>query len=109
MRLDDGRAVRLHLPIGLREGERLSVDGRVLTVSIAGDGKAAVMGDHLCLTVRVEPGMLRQGGRLTVETPAGKLAESGFPAATPCAAWCGCRARACPAGASTLKATCSCA
>jgi curved DNA-binding protein len=71
VRLDDGRTVSLHLPIGLREAELLSVDGRELAVSIAGDGKAAVMGDHLCLTVEVEPGVLRHGGRLTVETPNG--------------------------------------
>jgi len=71
VRLDDGRTVRLHLPIGLREGERISIDGKVMAVSIAGGVGAAVLGDHLCLTVQVEPSLLRQGGRLVVETPTG--------------------------------------
>jgi curved DNA-binding protein len=69
--LSDGRTVRLHLPAGLREGERISVDGQIMAVSIAADAAAAILGDHLCLTVQVEPGLLRQGGRLIVETPTG--------------------------------------
>jgi curved DNA-binding protein len=71
VRLGDGRTVRLHLPAGLREGEKISVDGRIMAVSIAGDEAAAILGDHLCLTVQVEPVLLRQGGRLIVETPTG--------------------------------------
>jgi len=66
VKISDGRTVRLHLPVGLREGERISVDGQVMAVSIAGDAAAAILGDHLCLTVQVEPGLLRQGGRLIV-------------------------------------------
>jgi curved DNA-binding protein len=71
VKISDGRAMRLHLPAGLREGERISIDGQVMAVSIAGDAVAAIVGDHLCLTVQVEPGMLRRGGRLVVETPTG--------------------------------------
>jgi curved DNA-binding protein len=71
IRLDDGRGVRLHLPVGLREGEMISVDGQVFAVSVAGGEAAAILGDHLCLTVEVEPRLLSQGGRLMVETPTG--------------------------------------
>lgn len=76
VRLPDGHTVHLHLPSGLREGERLSVDGRELAVAIAGDEAVAVLGDHLCLSVQVAPAFLRQGGRLCIDTPAG-----------PCAFW----------------------
>ncbi|MBV9510280.1 MAG: molecular chaperone DnaJ [Caulobacteraceae bacterium] len=75
-RMPDGRLIQLHLPAGLREGERLSVDGRVLAVAIAGDAALAVLGDHLCVSVDVPPAFLRQGGRLSIDTPAG-----------PCAFW----------------------
>ena len=74
VRLPDGRTVQLHLPAGLREGERLSVDGRVLAVAIAGDAALAVLGDHLCLSAEVAPAFLRHGGRLCVDTPAGSRA-----------------------------------
>jgi curved DNA-binding protein len=68
------REVRLHLPAGLREGEPLSLDGRPVTVAIAGEDGAAVLGDHLCLTVRVAPSLLRRGGRVYVDTPMGSQA-----------------------------------
>ena len=71
VRMDGGAMARLHLPVGLRDGEPMSVDGRTLTVSIVGGEEATVLGDHLCLTAHVEPGLLIRGGRLIVDTPSG--------------------------------------
>jgi len=68
--LIDGAAARVHLPAGLREGEPMSIDGRTMVVAITG-GETAVLGDHLCLTARVEPGVLLRGGRLIIDTPVG--------------------------------------
>ena len=72
VRLDDGRMARLHLPVGLRDGEPMSVDGQTVTVSIIGGVDATVLGDHLCLTAHVEPGLLLRGGRLILDTPSGQ-------------------------------------
>jgi curved DNA-binding protein len=70
-RLGDGRAVRAELPPGLRHGDRVRIGGRMLTVSVRAEAGLAVLGDHLCVTIEVDRGVLNHGGRLTVETPTG--------------------------------------
>jgi curved DNA-binding protein len=67
----DGGDAAVLLPAGLRAGDRVRVAGRLLTVTVRGNGRMSVIGDHLCITVAVAPGLLRTGGRLTVTTPQG--------------------------------------
>ncbi len=69
--LSGERQVRVQLPAGLRHGDRVRIDGRPLAVSVRAEAGAAVLGDHLCLTVEVEPDVLRHGGRITVSSPTG--------------------------------------
>ena len=70
--LSGERQVRVTLPPGLRHGDRVRIDGRLLAVSVRAGAGAAVLGDHLCLTADVEPDLLRHGGRVTVSGPAGE-------------------------------------
>jgi curved DNA-binding protein len=66
-------SVVVRLPPGLRVGDMVAVSGVAMTVAInAGEG-AAIVGDHLCLTVRVDRAFLAVGGDLEVATPAGPL------------------------------------
>jgi len=69
--LGGGRRTQVTLPAGLRHGDQVRVDGRLLVVSVRAEAGLAVLGDHLCQTVEVDPGVLTHGGRLTVTTPAG--------------------------------------
>jgi curved DNA-binding protein len=70
-RLADGRRVKAELPPGLRHGDRVRIGGRLLVVTVRAEAGLAVLGDHLCVTVEVDHGVLDHGGRLTVETPTG--------------------------------------
>ncbi|WP_333586141.1 J domain-containing protein [Phenylobacterium sp.] len=70
-RLSDGRKLRISCPPGLRAGDRLRAGGEVLTVAVRGDGALIVRGDDVWLTVRLDPALLSQGGRIQVETPLG--------------------------------------
>ena len=72
VRLNDGQPVNVTLPAGLRHGDRVRVDGRVLTVLVRTEAGASVLGDHLCLTLEVDPRILGHGGRISVATPAGE-------------------------------------
>lgn len=67
----DGRLRHARLPAGLRAGDRVRLDGRVLTVAIASQGGLAVIGDHLCVSLEVDDAVLRQGGSVRVDTPRG--------------------------------------
>jgi curved DNA-binding protein len=67
----DGRSRQARLPPGLRAGDKVRLGGEVLTVAIAGDSALAVIGDHLCISLTVEPAWVRTGGALHVETPRG--------------------------------------
>jgi curved DNA-binding protein len=60
-----------HLPPGLRTGDIVHACGGVLKIRIVPSGDLAVVGDDLWLTVRVQPRLLEEGGRLEVETPGG--------------------------------------
>ena len=85
-----GKHVAVNVPAGLRQGDRVRVEGRVLAVTVRGEAGAAVLGDHLCLTVAVDSRILECGGRIRVTTPTGDqvvwvsraAAERGFARAT---------------------------
>lgn len=66
-----GGDLMVRLPAGLRSGDWVQVGVSLLAVMIKGDGEASVIGDHLCITVAVEPSLLRIGGRVAVATPSG--------------------------------------
>jgi curved DNA-binding protein len=68
-----GKALDISLPAGLRSGDRVRVGDRLLRVTVRSDETAAVLGDHLCLTIEVAAGLLRRGGRVVVTTPAGPV------------------------------------
>jgi curved DNA-binding protein len=72
LRLDDGRVLSVRLPEGLRAGERVRISGRTCKIVIANDRRAAVAGDDLLLVVQVSRALMQEGGRLSVETPAGE-------------------------------------
>lgn len=76
-----GGALGLRLPPGLRAGETVRLVGQgedgadlLLTVSIQPEGPLRVLGDDLWVEQGVEPMLLETGGRLSVETPAGREA-----------------------------------
>lgn len=67
----DGRQLRLKLPAGLREGDRVRVDGVTFEVRHRAEDGALVRGDDLWLTGKVDPRVLAEGGRVEAETPLG--------------------------------------
>ena len=69
--LNGGEPIPVRLPPGLRVGDKVGVSGVKMTVAIASAGGAAVIGDHFCLTVQVNAAVLRDGGRINIETPSG--------------------------------------
>jgi curved DNA-binding protein len=70
-RLPDGRRVAITLPAGLRQGDRISAKGSLLSVVVKGRPEMFVSGDDLCLTVRTNEAILRDGGRIKIKTPSG--------------------------------------
>lgn len=70
--LADGRRIRIALPAGLRQGERLRAAGVVFVIAITADDEAQVRGDDLWITAHVTPQMLDAGGRIALETPVGR-------------------------------------
>jgi curved DNA-binding protein len=70
-RLVDGRRVAITLPAGLRQGDRISAKGSLLSVVVKGRPEMFVSGDDLCLTIRTNEATLRDGGRVKIKTPAG--------------------------------------
>jgi curved DNA-binding protein len=69
----DGQEAIVRLPAGLRHGDHVRIADRVSTVDVRGNAAAAVLGDHLCLTVPVSAALLRGGGRIFVDAPQGAL------------------------------------
>ena len=61
----------VRLPAGLRVGDLVGVAGVVMTVAISSDGAWAITGDHLCVRVQVDRGVLTGGGKIEVSTPTG--------------------------------------
>jgi curved DNA-binding protein len=70
--LDDGRRIRITLPAGLRDGERLRAAGQVFAIAIAAADDTLVRGDDVWLTARLDPQVLAVGGRVGVDTPLGR-------------------------------------
>jgi curved DNA-binding protein len=71
--LQGGETLSVRLPPGLRVGDKVGLSGTGMAVAMIPEAGAAVIGDHLCLTVPVERAILADGGRLTVETPGGPM------------------------------------
>jgi curved DNA-binding protein len=63
--------VQVRLPPGLRDGDLIVVSGVPMTVAIVVDDRAAIVGDNLCLRIKVERAFLHTGGALETPTPAG--------------------------------------
>ena len=70
-RLQDGRRVAVTLPPGLRQGDRISLMGVVLSISIKGRADMFVSGDDLCMIIKTTAAVIRDGGRLQIKTPTG--------------------------------------
>lgn len=71
--LDGGGEVSVRLPPGLRVGDIVAVNGAAMTVAIGGGADGAIVGDHLCMTVEVDPAILARGGGVELEGPRGRL------------------------------------
>jgi curved DNA-binding protein len=63
--------VSARLPAGLRVGDMIAVSGVAMTISIGAGEGAAVVGDHVCLTITVDRAIVSAGGAIEAETPAG--------------------------------------
>jgi len=70
-RLADGRRIAISLPAGLRNGDKVSAGGAMLTVRIKAGGGIFVSGDDLCMQIKASNTLLANGGRVKVKTPAG--------------------------------------
>jgi curved DNA-binding protein len=73
LRLDDGRVLSVRLPEGLRAGELVRISGQSCKIVIVNERRAAVTGDDLMLVVQVGPAVMRDGGRISAQTPAGDV------------------------------------
>lgn len=67
----DGRRLRLKLPAGLRDGDRVRVDGVLFEARIRAQDGALLRGSDLWLTGKVDPRVLAEGGRVEADTPLG--------------------------------------
>jgi curved DNA-binding protein len=84
--LEDGRAITVRLPAGLRPGEVVRISGRLFRVSVMNTTQAAVSGDDVLITMRIGAELMANGGRIPVDAPGGKTsvwisradAERGF-------------------------------
>jgi curved DNA-binding protein len=67
----DGRRLRLKLPAGLRDGDKVRVEGVTFEVRLRAQDGALVRGDDIWLTGKVDPRVLAEGGRVDADTPLG--------------------------------------
>lgn len=67
----DARTLRLTLPAGLREGDKVRVEDVVFRVALKADPDALARGDDLWLTARLSTRALAEGGRIEVATALG--------------------------------------
>jgi curved DNA-binding protein len=67
----DARKLRLTLPAGLREGDKVRVEDVTFRVAITHDPDALARGDDLWLTARLDARALAEGGRIEVATALG--------------------------------------
>jgi curved DNA-binding protein len=70
-RLADGRRIAISLPAGLRNGDKVSAGGAMMSVRIKAGGGIFVSGDDLCMQIKASNTLLANGGRVKVKTPAG--------------------------------------
>ncbi|WP_374571457.1 DnaJ domain-containing protein [Phenylobacterium sp.] len=70
--LGDGRKIRIVTPAGLRTGDRFRAEETEFEAIVRGDGVTVVRGDDIWITLPVEAKVLKNGGRLAVETPHGR-------------------------------------
>ena len=70
--LADGRRVRLHLPPGLRAGDKVRAGGEEAEVVLRGLPEMLVRGDDLWINAQVSARVLAAGGRVALETPIGR-------------------------------------
>lgn len=73
VKTSDGRTLKLRLEPGLRVGQQVRAGGEIFTVVIRGEG-VTVRGDDIWITAGVAAEVLVDGGRVTIETPAGPRA-----------------------------------
>lgn len=71
-RLPDGKHIRITLPPGLRSGDKVRAGGASLCVYIRAQDGVIVRGDDIWMTAKVAPGVLRKGGRISLDTPLGR-------------------------------------
>jgi curved DNA-binding protein len=67
----DARKLRLTLPAGLREGDKVRVENVTFRVVLEHDPDALVRGGDLWLTARLDARALAEGGRIEVATALG--------------------------------------
>ena len=67
----DGRKLRLKLPPGLREDDKVRVDGVTFVVRHKSAREALIRGDDLWLTGKIDRRVLAEGGRVEVDTALG--------------------------------------
>jgi curved DNA-binding protein len=70
--LPDGRRIRIKLPAGLREGERLRAAGVTFRLTVDREGETQVRGDDVWTTAVLPALLMAEGGRAAIETPLGK-------------------------------------
>lgn len=70
--LADGRRIRITLPPGLRDGERLRAAEVTFSIAISTEDDAQVRGDDLWITAKLSAAVLADGGRVPVDTPLGQ-------------------------------------
>lgn len=68
----DGKALRIRLPVGLRNGDVVRAGTEKLNVVVESQAGMMVRGDDLWITVTVPPRTLEEGGRVPVVTPIGR-------------------------------------
>jgi len=71
-RMADGRKLRIRCPVGLRNGDQVRAQGRMLEVVVRNAPDMQVRGHDLWITVPVAPETLTEGGRVAVVTPIGR-------------------------------------
>jgi curved DNA-binding protein len=67
-----GRQLRLTLPPGMRAGDKVRAGGVMFRVCISAAQDIQIRGDDLWMTCSVEPSVVKQGGRVSIETPLGR-------------------------------------
>ena len=70
-RAPDGATIRITLPAGLRAGDKVMAGKLELAVYIRAQDGVIVRGDDVWMTLSVAPGLLKTGGRLSLDTPLG--------------------------------------